>query len=121
MNGSSREAILGRLRNVSSRAVSPRPTMPPLTELTLSHEELVARFISEVPQTGGALIQVAHLDDVREKLTEIVKTEGIGTIVISLDDVIRPLDLPAWGKEQGVTVISREDVADREAFKRVVF
>jgi len=95
--------------------------MPPLTELTLSHEELVARFISEVPQTGGALIQVAHLDDVREKLTEIVKTEGIGTIVISLDDVIRPLDLPAWGKEQGVTVISREDVADREAFKRVVF
>jgi len=35
--------------------------------------------------------------------------------------VLTPLDLPAWGKKNGVQVMTPKDFADRDAFRDAVF
>jgi len=42
-------------------------------------------------------------------------------VMVSTDDVVASLDLPAWGKEQGIAVLTPRDSGDRDSFRDAVF
>jgi len=52
---------------------------------------------------------------------EISKTEGLKRVMASTDEVVAPMDLPAWGKRNGVEVLTHKDFNDLDHFKDAVF
>lgn len=121
MNRDSRAEILGRLHRVPRVSIAPRPMMPPLKELQFPREELMERLINELTLLGVTSYRVTDERAVLSQLTEIVTAEGISYAMISPDDVVLPLNLPAWGKENGIRVSKASDFTDRDTFKRAVF
>lgn len=116
-----REDILTRLRKAPPLSPSPRPYVPPLSELTLGREELIARLIEELTKLEALVHRLSRAEEVKDKLGEILTGEGITRFVVSTDEVVSPFDLPTWGKERGFSVYVSSDFTDRSEFKRVVF
>jgi L-lactate dehydrogenase complex protein LldG len=121
MEQTAREEILGKLKRVSRIDVPPRPDMPPLSELALNREEMIARFTRELVLQEAVAHRVKDTGEVQEKLAEIAVSEGLKRVIVSTDDVIAPLDLPSWGKGRGITVQVPQDFPDRDSFRDAVF
>jgi L-lactate dehydrogenase complex protein LldG len=121
MGQSARDEILEKLRAAPKTAVSPRPGMPPLKELSLTGEEVVKKFADTLVEETGVVHRVKDGAEALEKLTQIAGEEGLKCVMASTDDVLTPLDLPAWGKKNGVQVMRPGDFADRDAFRDAVF
>lgn len=118
---SAREEILKKLKTAGKKAVPSRPDMPGLNELSLTGEELVAKFTREVTAQSGVVHRVEDKRSALARLTAIVQAEGISTVMVSTDDVVTALNLPAWGRKIGVKVLNSRDFTDRDSFKCAVF
>ncbi len=121
MEQRAREEILGRLRGIPKRAVDHRPDMPPLRERSLDHEEMIATFIEELTLEEGVVYRVRDGREAVARLTEIAAEEGLQRVMISTDEIVASLDLPAWGREQGIAVLTPWDFGDRDSFRDAVF
>ncbi len=118
---SAREEILRKLKAAKKMAAPPRPDMPALNELSLNGDELVARFIEEITAQTGVVHWVEDNRRALARLTAIVQAGEISTVMVSNDDVVSALNLPAWGKENGVKVLNSRDFNDRKQFTCAVF
>jgi len=121
MAQSARDEILEKLRAAPKAAVPPRPGMPPLKDLSLTGEELVKKFAQILVEETGIVHRVKDSREALEKLAQIAGEEGLKCVMASTDDVLAPLDLPAWGKKNGVQVMTPKDFADRDSFRDAVF
>lgn len=121
MEQSAREEILEKLKAAAPKAVLPRPSMPPLPELSLTQEELVERFTKNLVEETGVVHRVKDYPAALDKLIEIIKAEGLKKVMAATDGVLAPLDLPAWGKKNDVQVMTPKDFTDRQSFKDAVF
>ena len=118
---SAREEILTKLKTAPRKQASPRPGAPALNEVALKGEELVAKFIQEVAAQTETVYQVKNKHGALSRLTAIFKRERINTIMASDDDVVRALDLAAWGKKNGIKVLTPLDFKDRGRYAKAVF
>jgi len=121
MERGAREEILGRLRKAPRTTVEPRPEMPPLRELSLDREEMVAIFTEKLTAEEGAVYRVGNGGAAVARLTEIAAEEKLERVMVSADEVVAPLDLPRWGEERGITVFTPGDFSDRDSFRDAVF
>jgi L-lactate dehydrogenase complex protein LldG len=118
---SAREEILKNLKAAKKKAAPPRPDMPPLKELSLGGEALIAKFIEETTAQTGVVHRARDIHKTLATLTMIVQAEGISTVMVSNDNVVADLNLPAWGKKSGVNVLNSRDFNDRDRFTHAVF
>ena len=118
---SAREEILTKLKAAQTKAAPSRPELPPLKELALNKEELVARFTQEVTAQTGVVHRVQDKPSALSRLATIFQTEGIQTVMASNDDVVTSLDLPNWGRENKIKVLNPREFDDRRKFIDAVF
>jgi L-lactate dehydrogenase complex protein LldG len=118
---SAREEILSKLKAADKKSAPPRPDMPPLKELSLNGEELIAKFIEEITAQTGVVHRAQDKHSTLSTLTAIVQAEGISTVMVSSDDVVSDLNLPAWGRKNGVNVLNSRDFSGRDRFTHAVF
>ena len=121
MEESAREEILKKLKAAPKKAIRPRPDRPLQRELYLTKEELIERFTKNLAEETGVVHRVPDRQAALDKLTEIVKAEGLKKVMVSTDDVVAPLDLPDWGKKNGVQIMTPKDFPDRDSFRDAVF
>ena len=95
--------------------------MPPLKDLPLTGEALIKKFAETLVEETGIVYRVKDNREALEKLAQIAGEEGLKCVMASTDDVLTPLDLPAWGKKNGVQVMTPKDFADRDSFRDAVF
>jgi hypothetical protein len=74
--------------------------------VSLNGDELVAKFIEEVTAQTGVVHRVEDNRTALAALTVIVQAEKISTVMASNDDALSALNLPAWGKENGVNILN---------------
>ena len=116
-----RDEILGRLKAAPKTKIPIRPFMPPAEEIALGKDELVNRFVEMFTAETGIVYRAKDNDQVLETLTEIVQREGLKSVMVSTDTVVTTLDLPVWGKNIDVNVVSPKDFDGRDDFKDAVF
>lgn len=121
MEQSARDQILGSLKSAPKQVISPRPDLPPLSELSMTREELIQRFTERLVEETGIVHRVQNYREALEKLAEIAGAESLKKVMVSTDDVIAPLDLKMWGKRNNIQVMTPRDYADRESFRDAVF
>lgn len=121
MEQSARNEILQKLRAAPKQSISPRPDLPPLSELSMTREEMIHRFTERLVEETGVVYRVQNNEEALEKLAEIARAEGLKKVMASTDDVVATLDLPAWGEKNGVIVMTPQDFSHRESFRDAVF
>ncbi len=121
MEPTARDEILQKLRTAPKQAVSSRPVLPPLSEVSMTREEMIHRFTERLAEETGLVYRVKNNEEALDKLAEIARTEGLKKVMASPDDVISALDLPAWGQKHDVTVMIPQDFSSRESFRDAVF
>lgn len=121
MTGSAREEILGKLRQAPRREPEARPLMPPLSERSLDREGMIKKFSDALFFQTATVRRVKDNGEALDTLTEIAREEALHCVMASTDDVVTALDLPGWAREQGITLRTPLDFADRDAFKESVF
>jgi L-lactate dehydrogenase complex protein LldG len=121
MEHSAREEILQKLKTAPKQSLSPRPDLPPLSELSMTQEEMIHRFTERLVEETGVVYRVQNNQGALEKLAEIARAEGLKKVMVSTDDVLATLDLPAWGKRNDVTVMTPHDFPNRDSFRDAVF
>jgi len=118
---SARDEILGKLKRIPKGAMLPRPAMPPLREISLDREQMVATFIEKLTREEGVVCRVSDGSEAVARLTEIAAQEDLRKVMVSTDTVIAPLGLPVWGRERGITVLTPGDFSTRDSFRDAVF
>ena len=77
---SSRDAILGRIRNANALAHQPPPARPPVPQVWPREnpgvEAMAGRFAQELAEVHGETFRVASMDDARKKLAELAEAAG---------------------------------------------
>jgi L-lactate dehydrogenase complex protein LldG len=121
MSKEAREETLRKLRAAPQKEIAPRPTVPPLSELSWDEEEIIRRFIENLTEQTGFVYRVKDYSAAAKKLGEIVAVEEITKVIVSTDDVVTSMDLPSWGREHGVEVMQPQSFEDRYAFKDAAF
>jgi L-lactate dehydrogenase complex protein LldG len=121
MSKEAREEILRKLRAAPQTEVAPRPTVPPLNELSWDEEEMIRRFTENLTEQTGSVYRVKDYSAAADKLAEIAAAEQITKVIVSTDDVVTSMDLPSWGRAHGVEVLQPQSFEDRYAFKRAAF
>ena len=121
MEQTARDEILQKLRAAPKQSISPRPELPPLSELSMTREDLIHRFTERLVEETGVVYRVRNNEEALEKLAEIARAEGLQKVMASTDDVVATLDLPAWGKKNDVIVMTPQDFPHRESFRDAVF
>jgi L-lactate dehydrogenase complex protein LldG len=116
-----RDEILGRLKAAPKTKIPVRPFIPLLDEIALGKDELVNRFAEMFTAETGIVYRAKNNDQALETLTEIAKQEGLKSVMVSTDTVVTALNLPAWGEQSGVKVMSHKDFVGRNDFKDAVF
>ena len=121
MGRDTREEILQKLKAAPKKEIVPRPTVPPLSELSWDEEEMIRRFADNLAEQTGVVHRVKDYSEALHKLAEILEAEHITKVMASTDDIITLLDLPSWGEENGVEILLPTAFKDRESFKHAVF
>jgi L-lactate dehydrogenase complex protein LldG len=121
MKNSARDEILARLRRGPRRPVPPRPLLPPLRELSLDLEGLISRFSENLTVQGGVVHRTTGEQGILSTLGDILLAEGVKRAVLSSDDIVTPLDLPQWGKDQGLTLLQAGALKDQPAYREAAF
>jgi len=121
MAQSAREEILEKLKAAPKGEIPTRPGIPPLKELSMNKEELIATFTKNLVEEAGIVHRVKNMQEALDKLMEIAREEGLEKVMASTDDVIAPLGLSSWGEKNGVQVMTPSQFQDRESFKDAVF
>lgn len=121
MSKTAKDEILDKLKVAPQKEPPARPAVPPLNELGWSREERIAKFVQNLTLLGCAVHRVRDIQEALDKLTEIARGEELTRILASEDEVVAALDLPGWGRRNGIEVLTQKDCGDREGFKRVAF
>ena len=95
--------------------------MPPLKELSLDREGMIATFTEKLTAEEGSVYRVGNKREAVDKLTVIAAEEGLQRVAASTDETIAPLDLPGWGTERGITVYTADDFGDGDSYRDAVF
>lgn len=118
---SAKEEILDRLREARFGGIPKRIDLPPAYELSYSREKLIENFTAKVAAQTGVVHRVENTGGILAKLPEIFLQEGVKKAVVSEDEILAPLNLPEWGRQQGIEIASQKDFPDRASFKEAVF
>jgi L-lactate dehydrogenase complex protein LldG len=118
---SARDEILGLLKAAPKQTLPSRPVLKPFSELSLNKEELIARFTERFTEQTGIVYRVKNNQEATEKLTQIAREEKLKCVMAGTDSVVAPLNLPAWGKKQGVNVLTPQNFTGRDAYRDAVF
>ena len=121
MSKESREQILRKLKAAPKKEVAPRPSVPPLNELSWDEEEMIRRFTENLTEQTGVVYRVKDYAEAADKLAEIANAEKITKVIVSTDDVATSMDLPSWGMENGIEVLQPQAFEDRDSFKHAAF
>lgn len=121
MRLSARDEILGKLKKIPKDTIPTRPVMPPLREISLDREQMIATFIEKLAREEGVVHRVSDGSEAVARLTEIAAQEGLRKVMVSTDTVVAPLGLPVWGEERGITVLTPGDFSNRNSFRDAVF
>jgi L-lactate utilization protein LutC len=95
--------------------------MKPMAELSWDMEEMIDQFTKHLEEQTGVVYRAKDKKEALVTLSEISEAEGLKRVMASTDDVVAPMDLPAWGGENGVAVITHRDFNDRDSFRDAVF
>jgi L-lactate dehydrogenase complex protein LldG len=121
MDTSVRDEILAKLKAAPKAAVPPRPALPPYATLSMGREQLVEEFSTRLREETVVVHRVKDYQEAREKLAAVAIEEGLKKVMATTDDVVSRLDLPSWGKQNDVQVMTPKDFPDRYAFRDAVF
>ena len=121
MTQTKKNDILEKLKSAPVREAGPRPFLPPLPVLSLNLEERIALFSKNLTDQEGVVHRAKSSEEVRAKLAEIAAYEKLKTIFAATDAILAPLQLPQWGDQTGVRVLTARDYANREAYREAVF
>jgi L-lactate dehydrogenase complex protein LldG len=121
MEPSARDEILAKLRAAPKAEVPTRPPVPPYKTLSLDREQLIAEFTARLTEEAVVVHRVKDLQEALERLTLVAGEEGLKKVMTSADDVISRLDLAAWGRKNGVQVMTPRDFPDRYSYRDAVF
>lgn len=121
MSRQAREQILRKLKAAPQKDAAPRPTVPPLNELSWDEEEMIRRFTENLAEQTGVVYRVKDYAEAADKLAEIARAEQITKVIVSTDDVVTSMDLPSWGWENGIEVLQPQAFEDRYSFKHAAF
>jgi L-lactate dehydrogenase complex protein LldG len=121
MAPNARDEILESLKRAPRKNVPRRPPVPSYKALSLTKEQWVEEFTRILQEETGVVHRVKDYPAALDKLSEVVKEEGLKKIMASTDDVVAKLDLPAWGKKNGIQVMTPRDFPDRNSFRDAVF
>ena len=121
MGRDTREEILQKLKAAPEKEIVPRPTVPPLNELSWDEEEMIRRFTEILTEQTGVVHRVKDYSEALLKLAETLEAENITKVMASTDDIITLLDLPSWGEANGVEILFPTAFKDRDSFKHAVF
>jgi len=121
MGQESREVILGKLKAAPTKNADPRPTAPPLKELSWDTETMIRKFTENLVEQTGVVYRVADNAEAVGTLAEITVSEGITKVIASTDVVVSALNLPKWGRAHGVEVLLPGDFEARDSFKQAAF
>lgn len=121
MAETAREEILGKLRAAPRKTVPPRPPLPPMNEAALHGEAMVSYLMERLVVEAYTPFRVKDNREALAKLAQIVREEGLRCVMASTDEVVAPLDLPSWGRENGVEVLRSSQFGDRQGYKDAIF
>ena len=121
MERSVRDEILAKLKAAPKAAVPPRPPLPPYATLSMGKEELIKEFSQRLADETVVVHRVKDFEEARAKLAVVAVEEGLKKVMATTDDVVSRLDLPSWGKEHGVQVMTPKDFPDRYAYRDAIF
>jgi L-lactate dehydrogenase complex protein LldG len=82
---------------------------------------LIETFSKNLSQEAGIVHRVKDRREALEKLFQIAKEEGLKKVMATTDDFIASLNLPAWGKENEIRIITPRDFDSRNSFKDAIF
>jgi len=116
-----KDELLNRLKNAQTGEIPARIDLPPPFENALSKEELIEKFTNKLIEQEGVVYRTNNQTGTLEKLAQILAQEGVKKAMAAEDDVVKPLDLPAWGKHQGIKITTQFDYKNRESFKESIF
>ena len=115
-----REEILGRMKSAQPGKALIRPSTQPLSELSLSREQMIQRFTAELSTQTGVVHQASTREEAVKILTEIAAAEGLRS-VIATGYNIYGMGLRAFGEANHITVNTLDDLPDREALREIAF
>jgi L-lactate dehydrogenase complex protein LldG len=121
MTQDAREEILSKLKSAPKTKIPPRPPRPVLKEASLAGEEMIALFSKYLTEETAVVHRVKEKKEALEKLSQIAREENLKKVMITLDEFIASLDLPAWGKANGVQIMTPRDFPDRDTYRNAVF
>ncbi len=121
MEQNAREEILSKLKSAPKQKIPPRPQRPVLKETSLGGEEMIELFSKYLTEETAVVHRVKEKKDALEKLSQIAGEEKLKKVMTTLDDFIASLDLPAWGKANGVQIMTPRDFPDRDRYRNAVF
>ena len=116
-----REEIFQNLRMGVPGKLPVRRDTPVLREMSLNRSQMVEQFIDRLKTQTAETHLVKDKITALDTLASILREEGIQYAMISTDTVITSMDLGGWAKDRGLTIKTRHDFQDREAFKDAIF
>ena len=121
MSNPVRQDILDKLSGAPAVAPKARPVFSIRPVLPPDREELIERFAANVEEQTGVVHRVSQPDGVKAVLLKIARELNISTVISSTDDTLLPLNLPNWGKDSGLEIITAEKFTDREDYREWIF
>jgi len=121
MSRTARDEILDTLRQTRDIEAPARPDLPPARELSLSKEELIQKFTTLLEAEAGVVHRVDSREAALSKLTEVLKTKGITRIMASSDPFLAGMDLPGWGRNQSIEIMTTDFFETRTDYKDAAF
>ena len=116
-----REEILGRLKMGPAGDTPDRLDLPPLPYVSMDKTQLAESFIEKLTARAGVVHCTANQEETLEKLAEILHGESVVKAMAGADDILAPYELPKWGLENGIDVMTPLAFEGRRAFKDAVF
>jgi L-lactate dehydrogenase complex protein LldG len=121
MAPSVRDEILASLKAAPKAAIPPRPTLPPYATLSMGRDQLIGEFSKRLTEEAVVVHRVKDFQEARDKLAVVAVEEGLKKVMATTDDVVSKLDLPSWGRKNGIKVMTPRDYPDRYAYRDAVF
>ena len=121
MEQSARDEILAKLKAAPKSAVPPRPALPPYATLSMDREQLIAEFTARLVEVTVDVHRAKDYPEALDRLTAVAAQEGLKKVMAATDEVVSRLDLPSWGRKNGIRVMTPQEFPDRDSFRDAVF
>lgn len=116
-----RDTILSKLSKAPKGELSEIPELLPLSEMSMTQEELVETFTQNVALLAGAVHSVKSNTELLVKLQIVLVEEAVKEIAISEDELIISAGLETLHGQSGLSVSKISDFKGREDYKNYLF